>query len=302
VPAIEEYLRPEVIEQVARLDLKARFIVEGFISGLHGSPYSGFSGEFSEHRKYNPGDELKNIDWNVFGRTDRFYVKCFDAETNLYCYLLVDISESMAYRYFGEITKLDYSTYLAAALGYLMIHQQDGVGLVTFDDEIATYLPARSKRSHLMNLLGQLSTGGRHRRSCLSRCLHKAAELLRKRGVVIIFSDFLPYEDETQQEVIEAFHHLRYRGHDVICFQVLDRAEVEFPFGGPARIMDVESRRQVKVDPQAVRKDYLREFHAFIDRYRDECLRARIDFVQVDTSTSFDRALLSYLDARKGHF
>jgi len=307
MPTPEEYLRPEVIQQVARLDLKARFILDGFLSGLHDSPYRGFSGEFSEHRRYNPGDELRNIDWNVFARTDRFYVKCFEAETSLYCYPLVDVSESMAYKHAGKVTKLEYCTYLAAALGYLMMNQGDGVGLVTFDEEIINFLPARNKRSHLLELLGLLCAGTRNRPSHLADSLHEVAELLPKRGLIILFSDLIPgprgSERESQQQVIEALHHLRYRGHDVICFQVLDRAELEFPFTSTARLVDVESpRTRVKVEPQAVRQGYLREFGAFIERYRQECQRAEIDFTQVDTSVSFDLALMSYLNARRSHF
>ena len=300
--AIEAYLRPDVVREIVRLDLKAKFIVEGFISGLHDSPYRGFSGEFSEHQKYNIGDDLKDVDWNVFARTDKFYVKRFEAETNLYCYLLVDVSESMAYRFASAVTKLEYSTYLAAALGYLMINQQDAVGLLTFDRDIVNRVSPRSRRTHLASLLGALSSSARHEPSRLAACLHRAAGLMPKRGLAIVLSDLIPAEDETQDQVLEALRHLKYRGHDVICFQVLDRAEVEFPFEGSLRFIDVESLRQVKANADAIREDYRREIGRFVEFYRTGCQQVGADFVQVNTSIPFDEVLLAYLRARRSHF
>ena len=302
MPTAEEYLRPDVIQQVARLDLKARFIVEGFLSGLHGSPYHGFSAEFSEHRKYTIGDDLKSVDWSVFGRTDRFYVKKFEAETNLNCYLLVDVSESMAYSWGGVITKLQYCTYLAAALGYLMISQQDAVALATFDSEIVGYVPAKSKRVHLGAILAALSAAQRHRPSALSRSLHSAAELFRRRGLVLLFSDLLPQPEESREDIMAALRHFTYRGHDLICFHVLDHAELSLPHEGPTRFVDVETDRHIKLQPEAVREDYRREIRGFIEYFRQSCAEARFDYVQVDTSVSFDRVLIAYLTNRKSHF
>jgi len=302
MPTAEEYLRPDVIQQVASLELKAKFIVEGFLSGLHDSPYQGFSTEFSEHRKYTIGDDLKNIDWNVFGRTDRFYVKKFEAETNLNCYLLVDVSESMAYSYGGVITKLQYAVCMAAALGYLMIAQQDAVGLATFDDDLVSYVPPRSKRSHLAGLLGGLNKAHRNRRSRIGPCLHKAAEMFPRRGLAILFSDLIPAPDETPESVLAALQHLTYRGHDVICFHVLDHAELSLPYEGPTRFTDSETQQQITVQPEAIREDYLAEIRAFIEFYQKRCAEARMDYVQVDTSVSFDRVLVAYLLSRKSHF
>jgi len=302
MPNVEEYLRPDVIRQVARLDLKARFIVEGFLAGLHNSPYQGFSTEFSEHRKYSVGDDLKNIDWNVFARTDRFYVKRFQAETNLNCYLLVDVSESMAYSHGGAITKLEYSTYIAAALGYLMISQQDAVGLATFDSELVGYVPARSKRAHLAGLLGVLARALRHRPSRIGWSLHRAAELFPRRGLVILFSDLIPAGEESPESVVQALTHLTYRGHDVICFHVLDHAELSLPFEGPSRFIDTETGRQVKLRPEAIRADYRREIERFCENYSRRCAEAEIDYVEVDTSVSFDRVLIAYLMSRRSHF
>jgi uncharacterized protein (DUF58 family) len=299
---LEEYLKPEVIRQVARLDLKARFIVEGFISGLHDSPYYGFSSEFSEHRKYTIGDEVKHIDWNVFARTDKLYIKRFEAETNLDCHILLDASESMAYCHGRALSKLEYAIYMAAALGYLMINQQDNLGLITFDEELTRVVPARSKRSHLVAVLGVLAGSMRHRPSRLSACLHRAADMLRKRGLVILFSDLIPAEGEDQEAVLDGLRHIKYRGHDVICFQVLDHAELTFPFSGPAQFIDVESHQPLRADADAVADSYRREMAAFIERYRSACLDEAMDFVQVDTAESFDTVLLSYLRTRQTKF
>ncbi len=310
---IKEYLRPDIIQQVTRLDLKARFIVEGFLAGLHESPYHGFSSEFSEHRKYVVGDDLKDIDWNVYARTDRHYIKKFQAETNLNAYLLVDVSESMAYSYGrGAMTKLDYSICIAAALGYLMISQRDAVGLATFDDDLVRFVPPRSRRAHLAGIIGALGQSLRHRPSRLGACLHRAAELFRRRGLVILLSDLIPSAEEDLEDVMEALRHLRYRGHDVICFHVLDHAELDLPYQGPTRFVDSESGRDLRVQPEAVREDYRREVREFIEFFRRGCAGGQrpagavasgaMDYVQVDTSLSFDRVLLPYLAARKSRF
>jgi len=299
---VEQYLRPEVIQTVARLDLKARFIVEGFISGLHASPYHGFSTEFSEHREYAFGDEPRLIDWKVYARTDKHYVKRFEAETNLNCYVLLDVSESMAYTSGAALTKLEYGIYMAAALGYMLVHQQDNVGLITFDEDVTNYVPARSKRSHLVAVLGVLAGALRHRPSRLAHCLHRSADMLGKRGIVIVLSDLIPSEAEGLDDVLNGLRHLRYRGHDVICFQLLDHAEVSFPFTGPVHFVDVESLRTVRADADAVAAAYRQEIEAFVARCRDACREDRIDFVQVDTSQSFDRVLLAFLRARQSKF
>jgi len=300
--AVEEYLRPDVIQEVARLDLKARFIVEGFISGLHDSPYYGFSSEFSDHRKYTAGDDPKHIDWKVYARTDRLYIKRFQAETNLDCNLLLDVSESMAYGYGGVITKMEYGIYMAAALAYMMVHQQDNVGLVTFDEEPTNVVPPRSKRSHLAALLGVLASALRHRPSRLAYSLHRTADLMRRRGLVVLFSDLIPAGGETQDDIIEGLQHIRYRGHDLVCFHLLDHAEVTFPFQGPVQFVDVESLDTVRADADAVARAYREEVQRFIERYRDVCVDERIDYVSVDTADSFDRVLLSFLKARQAKF
>jgi len=305
MPSAASYLRPDVIQQVQRLDLKARFIVEGFLAGLHGSPYHGFSVEFSEHRKYVSGDDLRQIDWNVFGKTDRFYVKKYQAETNLDGYLLVDTSGSMAYPpelqtpgAGGRMTKFDYAVCLAAALGYMMIRQQDAVGLACFDTELRAFLPPRSRRAHLMAILGHLARVRPRGRTGLAASLHKMADRVRRRSLMIVLSDFL----DEPAEVIDALHHLRFRGHDLILFQVLDVEEVQFPFVGLRRFQDVESPASVVADPEAIRTDYLAALRAFIGRYRAEAAGLRADFVQVDTSMTFDKALVQFLIDRQRRF
>src|SRR5437667_3251271 len=214
----EKYLRPEVIRQVARLDLRAKFIVEGFLAGLHASPFHGFSVEFSEHRKYVPGDDLKDLDWNVYAKTDKYYLKKFEAETNVTGYLVMDLSASMAYTYRQKLTKFEYAICLAAALGYLMIHQQDPVGLVTFDTRIQTALPPHSKRTQLGNILAILANLKPSGQTDIAGCLHQLALMMRTKGLVMLFSDLMT----GPEEVMKGLHHLRHRGNEVIIFHVLD--------------------------------------------------------------------------------
>lgn len=307
------YLRPEVIARVSRLDLRARFIVEGFFSGLHASPFHGFSVEFSEHRKYVPGDDLRQIDWAVYAKTDRFYVRKYEAETNLESYLLVDTSASMGYagprdqaapETAGEapaMSKLEYAICLAAALGYLMIGQQDAVGLARFDTELRSFLPARSKRSHLTRIIADLAEARPGRDpagSGLAGALHDLARRVHKRGLMIVLSDFLADEEP----VFEGLHHLRFRGHDLILFQVLDWAEVEFPFERVSAFEDPESGRRLVSTPEAVRPAYLRALRAFTDRFRREAAALRADFTQVHTAMTFDRALVEFLINRQRRF
>lgn len=295
----EKYLRPEVIQQVARLDLRAKFIVEGFLSGLHASPYHGFSVEFSEHRKYVPGDDLKDLDWNVYAKTDKYYIKKFQAETNLVGYLVMDLSASMAYTYRQELTKFEYAICLAAALAYLMIHQQDPVGLVTFDTAVQACLPPRSKRAQLGNILSVLARLEPKGETEIAQCLHQFAAMIRNRSLIMIFSDLL-----TEPEpVIRSLHHLRHRGHEVILFHILDEAEVHFPFEGLTEFQDVEvPDDRLILDPRAIRPDYLKALRSFREQLREECSRARIDYVAIDTSVGFDTALMEYLLQRQRRF
>ncbi len=296
--AAEKYLRPEVIRQVGRLDLRAKFIVEGFLSGLHASPFHGFSVEFSEHRKYVPGDDLKDLDWSVYAKTDKYYLKKFQAETNVTGYLVMDLSASMAYTYRQELTKFEYGICLAAALGYLMIHQQDPVGLVTFDSAIRTSLPPRSKRTQLGSILAVLANLKPAGKTDVAGALHQLAAMIRSKSLVMVFSDLLT----DPAPVMKSLHHLRHRGNEVILFHILDEAEVHFPFEGVVEFEDVEDHDKLVLDARGMRADYLSAVSEFREMYRSECAKANIDYVAMDTSVSFDRALMEYLLQRQKRF
>jgi len=294
----EKYLRPEVINQVARLDLRAKFIVEGFLTGLHASPFQGFSVEFSEHRKYVPGDDLKDLDWNVYAKTDKYYLKKFQAETNVTGYLVMDLSASMAYTYRQELTKFDYAICLAAALGYLMIHQQDPVGLVTFDQKIRTVLPPHSKRTQLGNILAILANLKPTGETDISASMHQLAALIKTKSLIMIFSDLLTDVDA----LMKSLYHLRHRGNEIILFHILDEAEVHFPFEGLIEFEDVESPEKMTIDAKGMRADYIRSIEEFRRHCKDESAKANIDYVPIDTSISFDKALLEYLTQRQRRF
>jgi uncharacterized protein (DUF58 family) len=291
----EKYLKPEVIRQVARLDLRAKFIIEGFISGLHASPFHGFSVEFSEHRKYSPGDNIADIDWNVFAKTDRFYTKRFQAETNLTGYLVMDLSGSMGYTYRQDLTKFEYAISLSAALGYLMIHQQDPVGLIAFDRAISHSLKPKSKRSQLGNILSLLAKLRPEGETEIAKSLHQFAGMLKHKSLVMLFSDLLA----EPEPIYKALHRLRHAGHDVIVFHILDEAEALFPFNGMLELEDNETRETLEVDADAIKADYLEAVTSFQGSYRKECQTARIDYIPLHTGMPFDKALMSYLHSRR---
>ena len=290
----EKYLKPEVIRQIKRLDLRAQFIVKGFLQGLHASPFHGFSVEFSEHRKYTPGDDPKDIDWLVYAKTDKYYVKKFEAETNITGYLVMDLSRSMGYTYRQELTKFDYAICLAAALGYLMIHQQDPVGLLTFDEKIRNSLAPKTKRSHLGNVLSMLANLKPQGKTNIAHSLTQVAAMLRHASLVMIFSDLLA----EPEPVLEALYRLRHAGHDVILFHILDEAEAYFPFDGMVELEEPETNQRLELDAAGFRPDYLAELDRFRDTYRRECFQSRIDYVSLDTSMQFDKALTEYLASR----
>ena len=291
----EKYLKPEVIRQVARLDLRAKFIVEGFIAGLHASPFHGFSVEFSEHRRYSPGDNIADIDWNVYAKTDRFYIKKFQAETNLNGYLVMDLSASMGYTYRQELTKFEYGVSLAAALGYLMIHQQDPVGLIAFDQQVRQSLAPKSKRSQLGNILSLLARLQPSGETDFGKSLTQVASMLRHRSLVMLFSDLLG----EPEPILRTLHRLRFAGHDVILFHILDEAEALFPFEGMVELEDNETHETLLVDADGIKADYLDEVDSFRATFRKECLSARIDYVPLHTGMPFDKALMSYLLSRQ---
>jgi uncharacterized protein (DUF58 family) len=289
-----KYLKPDIVSRLSRLDLVARLVVEGFITGLHRSPYHGFSVEFSEYRPYMPGDSIKNIDWKVLGRTERFYVKQFEEETNLKAYILVDSSGSMGFAS-GEMTKLQYASYLASALSYLMLLQRDAVGLVTFDTSIRTYLPPRSMFSYLHILLSnidRLESGGETR---LSSTFHDLAERIKRRGLILVFSDLLDDPDE----VLTALKHFRHRKHEVIVFHILDPAERNFTFQDESVFVDLETGQEIETLPWHIRQDYRSKMDDLLEKYKRTCRQNLIDYVPMDTSQPFDAALFNYLALRK---
>ncbi len=294
----EKYLKPEVIQQVARLDLRAKFIVEGFLTGLHASPFQGFSVEFSEHRKYSPGDDIKDLDWKVYAKTGKYYTRKYHAETNMTGYLVMDLSKSMSYTFRQSLTKFEYGICLAAALGYLMIHQQDPVGLVTFDDQLRTVIPPKSKRSQLGTILSVLANLKPSGNTDIAHGLTQLASLIRGKCLIMLFSDLLADPDA----VLKAIYRLRHSGHEVILFHILDEAEVHFPFTGLVEFEDVESEATLEVDARGIRDDYLQSLGEFQEHWKRECGLAGVDYVPIDTSVNFDKALLDYLLLRQRRF
>jgi uncharacterized protein (DUF58 family) len=288
------FLDPAVIVRLGTMELKARTIVEGFLSGLHRSPYKGFSVEFAEYRQYLPGDDLSTLDWKVYARSDRHYVKKFEEETNLECHLLLDISASMSYRGAAPMSKLEYGSVLAASLAFLMNRQRDGTGLIAFDDRIAFRLPASARPGHLHTLLLALERLKPGTRSDVGRPLHQLAEALLKRSLVVLITDLL----DDPEPVIKGLRHLKFRGTDVVVFQVLDPDELTFPFRGASRFKDLESADEVTAEPATARTPYLRELAGLTLRFDRELRGAGIDYVQLDTSQPLDFALLTYLAAR----
>jgi uncharacterized protein (DUF58 family) len=298
MPSVERYLKPEVARQISRLDLRAQFVVKGFLQGLHASPFHGFSVEFSEHRRYTAGDNPQDIDWLVYAKTDKYYIKKFEAETNITGYLVLDLSESMGYTYRQELTKFEYAVCLAAALCYLMVQQQDPVGLITFDERLRQSLPARSKRAQLGNVLALLSRLRPAGPTDVATSLSQIAAMLRHRSLVMVFSDLLAEVGP----VLRSLRQLRHGGHDLILFHILDEAEVRFPFDGLTEFEDPETGQRLEVEAAGIRREYRDEVDRFREEYRRECLRSNIDYVPLDTSMQFDKALMEYLVNRRARF
>jgi uncharacterized protein (DUF58 family) len=288
------YLQPQVVSKLANMELRARLVVEGFITGLHRSPYHGFSVEFAEHRQYMPGDEIKHIDWKIYGRTDRYYVKRYEEETNLKSYILLDTSRSMGYASPGQITKLAYGSYLAASLAYMMIKQQDAVGLALFDEELTDYLPPHATKAYLRQLLVALEHAAPTGKTGVGKALHQVADRVRRRGLVIVISDLFDKPDE----VITALKHFRHKKHEVIVMHVLDPLERSFAFGTDAQFRDLETDERMITQPTQIQRAYREALAAFIERYKKECREHNADYVLMDTRTSYDVALFEYLGKR----
>jgi uncharacterized protein (DUF58 family) len=292
-PRERQFLDPAVVARLGTLELRARTVVEGFISGLHRSPFKGFSVEFAEYRQYIHGDDLSTIDWKVFARSDRYYVKKFEEETNLDCHVLIDVSGSMAYGSRG-ITKFEYAACLVASLGYLMNRQRDGVGLTAFDDRIVAALPASTRPGHLRHLLITLDRLVLGTRTNVSKPLHQLADSMNRRGMVVLISDLL----DDPEAIIRGLKHFRYRGSDVVVFHTLDPDELEFPFERATRFEDLETSEEVMAVPGLVRSHYLQQMSGLIERYRRELGGAGIDYQLLSTKQPLEMALLAYLSTR----
>jgi len=288
------YLDPAIVARLGTIDLKAKTIVEGFLTGLHRSPFKGFSVEFAEYRQYLPGDDLATLDWKIYARTDRHVVKKFEEETNLECHIMLDVSRSMGYGSHA-VTKLEYASYLAGALAYLMNRQRDAVGLLTFDDHIRDLLPSSARPGHLKSVLLTLERLTLGTRTDIAKPLSDLVQAIRKRGLVVLISDLLDEPDR----IIEGLKHFRYRGTDVVVFQVLDPDELSFPFERAARFRDLESDREVVAVPAAVRDAYKARLDAMVSNFRTVLGQNGIDYTLLDTSQPLELALLPYLQTRR---
>jgi len=288
-----QFLDPAVVARLGTLELKARTVVEGFLSGLHRSPFKGFSVEFAEYRQYISGDDLSTIDWKVYARSDRFYVKKFEEETNLYCHVMLDVSGSMGYGSRG-ITKHEYGACLAASIAYLMNRQRDAVGLVAFDEQIVTMLPASARPGHLRALLVTLDRLRLGKETNVSKPLHQLADTLTKRGMVVLISDLL----DDPERVIRGLKHFQFRGTDVIVFHILDPDEMEFGFDRATRFEDLETTEEIVAVPAIVREHYLSQIGGLIERYKRELGACGIDYHLLSTAQPLEMALLAYLSTR----
>lgn len=290
-----QYLHPDVVAKLGSMELRARLVVEGFITGLHKSPFHGFSAEFSEHRQYRAGDDLKHIDWKIYGRSDRFYVKQYEDETNLRCLIAVDQSASMGYASEGHITKFQYASYLAAALSYLVLQQRDAAGLATYTTDVESYLPPRSKRSYVQELIKTLDTATPHDTTGTATALHRLAERLTRRGLVVIISDL--FDDPSQ--ILQALRHFRHNRHDVLVMHVLDPREVDFNFSTAAVFKDMETGEELTTQPLHLRNAYRGAMEDFCTQIKRGCHAQNIDYVRITTDKPFDMALREYIVKRQ---
>jgi uncharacterized protein (DUF58 family) len=290
----KKYLNPSVISKLNSLELRARLVVEGFMVGLHKSPYHGFSVEFTEHRPYMQGDGLKDIDWKVYGKTERFFVKQYEEETNLKSYILLDTSKSMDYASAGNITKLEYASTLVAGLSYLMIKQQDAVGLSLYSEKIDKYLPPKASKAYLQQILKSLSEVKASSKTNTAASLNSIAEKIKRRGLVIIVSDFF----DDVNSILTALKHFRYQKNEVIVFQIVDPLERSFAFGSDAVFKDLETGDEITTQPFQIQKAYRGAMEEFITRIKTECLNSDIEYNLIETSAPFDKALFSYIQKR----
>ena len=290
----QRYLDPHTLASIEGLDLQARMVVEGYVAGMHPSPYHGFSVEFAEHREYVPGDDIRHVDWKVWSKTDKLYLKQYEEETNLLSYLLVDTSESMAYASGDNVSKLQYAQFVASALAYMILKQQDSVGLVVFDDAVRRYLKPAGSPSQLKEVIRLLDVTPAREKSDLGVVLHDLAERFKKRGVVAVFSDLFDDVDK----VVSGLRHFRHRRHEVIVFHILDPAEIEFPFRDTTLFKGLEDAAQMLTDPHGLRRAYREEVTSFLKKIEKACRMADIDYVPIQTNQNLGIALSSYLASR----
>ncbi|RLC50490.1 MAG: DUF58 domain-containing protein [Candidatus Cloacimonadota bacterium] len=287
------FLSPEFILNLEKFNLRARLIVEGFIIGLHKSPYHGFSVEFSDHRQYNPGDPIRNIDWKVYGKTNRYYIKRYEEETNLKAYIVIDHSNSMGFTS-GKISKLEYAKAFASALAYLMISQQDAVGLLSYTNKITNYIPPRATKSYLHIIFNELYRIQPQETTRTAEILHSLAERIKKRGLIILISDLIDNPDE----IIKGLQHFRHQKHEVILFHIQDKQELEFNFKNETQFIDDETGEKITVNPWQIRKDYQKEYEANTLYLKSKCHESYIEYNPITTETPFEQNLLQYLIKR----
>ena len=292
-----KYLQPEMVAVLNSMALRAKLVVEGYIIGQHRSPYHGFSVEFAEHRAYGPGDEIRHIDWRLFGKTERLYVKRYEEETNLRAHIILDTSRSMLYKS-GTVSKLNYANSLAASLSYLMINQQDAAGLIQFSNKIDTFIPPKSKPSHLNIILKQLDDNKTGKDTKIENVLHRMAERIDKRGIVILISDLL----DDPVEVINGLKHFRHKHQEVIVFHILDRKELEFDFNSRTRFLDMESGEEIITEPWHIRSNYTELISGLQKYYQKECRESLIDYVPIFTDENLDKSITGYLNKRQKLF
>jgi uncharacterized protein (DUF58 family) len=288
-----ELLKPEILEKIQTLNLRAKIIVKGFLTGLHESPYHGFSLEFKQHRPYYPGDPISKINWKLYARTERYYLKKYQAETNLSAFLLLDKSNSM--KFGKKISKFHYARTLAASLAYLLLRQNDSVGLVLFDSKIKSFIPARSKINHLKYILGTLNKNEPSGKTSISKALFDLLPLIKKRSLCILFSDLL----EEPEQIIKIINVLKAKKHEVIVFHVLDRKELDFSFSDEALFRDMEDTKTVLVNPKSLKNYYKNKFDEFIMRYKSGFASTHVDYFRLFTDIPYNKALTEYLEKRK---
>jgi uncharacterized protein (DUF58 family) len=287
------FLDPVGLARVGNLELIARQVVEGFLTGRHRSPYHGFSAEYLDHRAYTPGDEIRSLDWRMLARSDKYYVKLFEDETNLRAYILVDCSRSMAFKS-GEIDKFSYACYLASALTYLMLRQNDAVGMALFDNDLRQYLPPRARPTQFRRVLELLDSAQPANETNVAKMLHQLAERIKRRGLVILISDLL----DDEKKIAEGLAHFRHNKHEVIVFHVMDDAELTFPYERLTRFKDMEGAGRVVTNPKSLRGRYLARVQAFTEQLRMDCFERKVSYNLANTKEPYDQFLAAYLDKR----